>query len=1121
MHNYEFGSTSRRSGGNIIEVYVDIEEGVSTMSRGLFRTSFSLWGTNSFRDTKINDCFQLLITKKPVSFDYVAIDATALVATALRLSKHVSTEQRRNKEVARHVVQNLQQFLRKIHCKKSLLIALDGPESLLKTHTTRSSAITKRLESRLVRLPGTSLMQAVEERIVRLMPDRHISCSEVVVCGTRVTGGVEEKITSWALDLSCHPKHERNQETLTMLGPTELLMNVMSLTPYFHVSSLIQHGSDLRQIRWMDMLEWLELNELAVKGDSLRVARARTDALFLFLLSNGCSATDLPSIHGCTFSYVYHRYCEINGYRTSDDSNATGNSGKKNATTTPTSAKQTDDAAAADTALVQGEKGSCSTCGEEPRCVLFEDLPGNGQRLNLSVLYKVVQSTSTRMKEDKEGRADPTVDSYLAHAMQTHHMFCLGKTPLPDLLPMYLFQNTGGSTMFKSSSPSHQSAISMTQLAAHLKAMIHRGERGDHTYRSCTSFSSTGVSPACMSSGSGISCSGGGGSMSSSSSSSSRGARKLEPTSLPSSSSSSLASPEKTDLAGRKEERDHEDGRDTPSPAAMTSSAASPPSSGFIPHFQYLWSRHQPLTAAEFTILSYSQAHLVEAALQQYVGASPKPEVARKISDERKVGVAQVMTQEALSYANVEHPHPCVCYGPSYLWEKNEKTGVWTIAYIDVGAQSGEKSIRRYHNAKAGVSMSISEGSEEGPCFFDCRTNQLESINHYPLEIEEQRESMTAEALQELERVPNTVSPGATTGEASSIAFSTTTSSNASPLVDKEVPLLSIKGENADDSHPVLDTSTSMTKGVKAENAKILDPVGSVSSSSFPSRTSPSTEKIKVLTWNVMFDRYTGQPTPLGMPGIDWCSPQRYPVLSRCLERENADIIAIQEVEHAFARFLIQQPWCRDRYVLSCTPSSAVLDPWGVMMLIRRSRFTIKQLTHVNVPAWSGHVSLMPIVTLAFGAAKRRVLDVAAVHLIAPFTKANEAARTGQDAALRQRAVKGLGQDAIIMGDFNDWPGNEFLMPAETLYRECWPQLYPDCPGKTMDDTNTFCQLKVEEIFFGRSDKIFLRSRSIQPLEAHLMGTKSVNSENDNHDAPAYLFPSDHYGVSMTFSVPV
>lgn len=1089
---------------------------------GLFRNNFFLLGNNSFRDKKISDCFQLLIAKKPVSFDYVAIDATALVATALRLSKHVSTEQRRNKEVARHVVQNIQQFLRKIHCKKSLLIALDGPESLLKAHTTRSSAITKRLESRLVRLPGTSLMQAVEERIVRLMPDRHITCSEVVVCGTRVPGGVEEKITSWALDLSCHPKHESNQETLTMLGPTELFMNVMGLTPYFHVSSLIQHGSDLRQIRWVDMLEWLELNPLACKGDSLRVARARTDALFLYILANGCSATDLPAVHGCSFSFLYHRYCEINGWSSRCDSssgNAVG--GRKSSHNTRSSSNTPGDTPAADSSAVQGEKGSSSASGEEPQYFLFEDLPKNEQRLDLAVLYKIVQSTSTRMKEEREGRVDPSVDSYIAHAMSTHHMFSLGTTPLPDLLPMYLLQNSSG-PMLKSSSSSSQSGISMMQLAGHLRAMLNRGGE-EHLFRSCTSFSSSGVSPVCMLSGSGGSSSGSAGN-SSSSSSIGRGAKmKIERLLSPCPSSSPpLPSTEKTNYTvGKGEEHESGDERvalSTVSPPVTSSTSTAPTPSittPFIPHHQYIWSRHQPLTAGEFTILSYSQAHLIEAALQQYVGASPKPDLAKKLSDERKVFVARTVIQEALSYANGEHPHPCLCFGPSYLWEKNERSGVWTMAYIDVGAQSEEKSIRRYHNAKSGLSMSISEGSEEGPCFFDCRTKQWESITHYPFELEEQKHGMSDKTLKSLEEAVRTVTPPETSNEGESGSCTSACSSQ------QEKANLTIEYEEESGEGTNIAESGVGTRDTARRENRQSKSASDRSSASSSCRVPSGATMLKVLTWNVMFDRYSGQPTPLGMPGIDWCSPQRYPVLSLCLEREDADIIALQEVEHAFARYLAQQPWCYESYLLSCTPSSSVLDPWGVMMLIRRSRFTVKQLTHVNVPAWSGHVSLMPIVSIAMNNARRRVVDLAAVHLIAPFTKANEAARTGQDAALRQRAVKGLGQDAIIMGDFNDWPGNEFVMPPETLYRECWPQLYPDNPGKTMDDSNTFCQLKVEEIFFGRSDKIFLRSRNIQPIEGHLVGTKSVNAENGNKEAPAYLFPSDHYGVSMTFSVPL
>lgn len=190
-------------------------------------------------------------------------------------------------------------------------------------------------------------------------------------------------------------------------------------------------------------------------------------------------------------------------------------------------------------------------------------------------------------------------------------------------------------------------------------------------------------------------------------------------------------------------------------------------------------------------------------------------------------------------------------------------------------------------------------------------------------------------------------------------------------------------------------------------------------------------------------------------------------------------------------------------------------------MLVHRRRLPIAAMTHVNVPAWSGHISLMPIATLSM---PHGPVHVAAVHLLAPFTKTREKARTSQDQALRQRLTKGVsgGEDCIAMGDFNDWPKSEFQMPAETQYRECWPLVHPRDRGYTMDESNSFCKLKIEEMFFGRSDKVFLRSQRLRPVSAHLVGTRSVNEENGaagGGGAPAYLFPSDHYGVSVVFSL--
>lgn len=949
---------------------------------GLFKFNLITRGP-SFRDKKLSDCFQLLLTKKPVSFDYVAIDATALVATALRLSKHVSVEHRRNKEVARHVGQNLQQFLRRIHCKKSLLVVFDGAEWLLKAHLTRTSAVTRRLESRLTRLPGTSLMQAVEERVVRMMPDRHMAGPEIVVSGTRVAGCIEEKITAWALDLACSPQHDSNHETLTMVGPSELFLNVMSLTPYFHCSSLVQHGADLRQMLLTDILEWLELTELAAKGDSLKVARIRTDALFLYIISNGCSATDLAGMQGGSFSFLYHRYCELNGY---------GSEPRKSSGTTPI-----------DTAEKDGH-------------FLFEDLPGNQLRLNLSLLYQLFQSGTSRMKEENEGRKDLNAESYLAHALHTHHLLCFGHTADNNFLPHYAV-----------SSGAKAAPISTMQLVNHLRALIRTDEK--EALYTVTSFSCSGVSELHRKKGK---------------------PHPIETVPVTESSSASLVS------------------------------GASVTNGPVEPHSHHLWSRQQPLTAAEFTLLSYPQAHMVEAGLQQYVGVPPTSDAAKRIIDERQTEEARWLVQAALSFANPERPSPCLCFSPSYVWEKNEKTGVWSIHYIDTGSYSHEQEVRRLSNTQSGLSMSMSRGSKEGPAVFSEERAEWVSILQYPLEVGLQKQD------------PCTLPEG---------LFEVTPTKSGSSGAQEE------GDRELSQTHQQKDAAGALSQGTSSQ----------MDHKSTSGNTEAKEETLKILTWNVMFDRYSGQPTPLGMPGIDWCSTKRYPVLAKCIERENADVVGMQEVEPAFAAYLANLPWIRERYIISCTPTSAVLDPWGVLMLIRRGRFTLQKCTHVNVPAWSGHVSLMPIVSLSV--AKRKVIDIAAVHLIAPFTKANESARTGQDAVLRQQAVKGFGPDAILMGDFNDWPGNEFLMPPETLYRECWPLLHPDDAGKTMDDTNTFCQLKVEEMFFGRSDKVFLRSRRVQPVASHLVGTKSVNEENENSEAPAYLFPSDHYGVSMTFSL--
>jgi endonuclease/exonuclease/phosphatase family metal-dependent hydrolase len=314
------------------------------------------------------------------------------------------------------------------------------------------------------------------------------------------------------------------------------------------------------------------------------------------------------------------------------------------------------------------------------------------------------------------------------------------------------------------------------------------------------------------------------------------------------------------------------------------------------------------------------------------------------------------------------------------------------------------------------------------------------------------------------------------------------------------------------------EAGASLTVGASKDGPVAFNPATSLwETVSFPLASQADLTKPKsltLLTWNVMFDRYSGKPTPLGMPGIDWCSPKRYPVLSKLIRAEDADVVGMQEVEEAFWDHLAQQPWVRENYIMSCNVDGPAVSPWGVLMMVHK-RVPIAAISHLNIPAWSGHINLMPVITVDMA---HGPVHVSSMHLLAPYTKSHEDARSGQDNALKQRLRKSISGDSVVMGDFNDWPTSEFVMEPDTNYQDAWVNVNPKDLGKTMDETNEFAKLKIEELFFGRSDKVFYRSKKLKPTKAYMVGTKSVNKENNDNAAPGYLFPSDHYGVKVHFT---
>lgn len=327
-----------------------------------------------------------------------------------------------------------------------------------------------------------------------------------------------------------------------------------------------------------------------------------------------------------------------------------------------------------------------------------------------------------------------------------------------------------------------------------------------------------------------------------------------------------------------------------------------------------------------------------------------------------------------------------------------------------------------------------------------------------------------------------------------------------------------------------------------AEPAAVSSPLADVST-------------LRTVTWNVQFDRHSGERTPLGRDGIDWCTTTRYVALAKVLAKTEADVIAMQEVEAPWCAYLMQQPWVRQHYRLSCLDIGHAISPWGVLMLVKK-HLPLLSFSHANVAAFTGHTSAMPEVTVRLGA-DMPPLTIGSMHLLAPYSENNVRKRETQLANLVKR-LQALAADthapsSIVMGDFNDTPKMFFRLPSALAYRDAWEELHPDAArlgaapyasvtsaeeraarGYTIDGiSNPYAGHIIEPEFYGRADRVLFAAKHVQPIHAELIGTESVRTvlqvpEGEAADesttalaqrSPDYLHPSDHFGVLVEFQV--
>ncbi|MEU5249154.1 RNA repair domain-containing protein, partial [Streptomyces asoensis] len=88
----------------------------------------------------------------------------------------------------------------------------------------------------------------------------------------------------------------------------------------------------------------------------------------------------------------------------------------------------------------------------------------------------------------------------------------------------------------------------------------------------------------------------------------------------------------------------------------------------------------------------------------------------------------------------------------------------------------------------------------------------------------------------------------------------------------------------------------------------------------------PGRDRIRVLTWNTLWDRYDSDRIDTAL---------RRPLLLAALRQADADVIALQETEPALLTLLLDAPWVREGYTVTTDPGGKDVDECGLLLLSR------------------------------------------------------------------------------------------------------------------------------------------------------------------------------------------
>ncbi|MEZ4294886.1 MAG: RNA repair domain-containing protein [Polyangiaceae bacterium] len=265
-----------------------------------------------------------------------------------------------------------------------------------------------------------------------------------------------------------------------------------------------------------------------------------------------------------------------------------------------------------------------------------------------------------------------------------------------------------------------------------------------------------------------------------------------------------------------------------------------------------------------------------------------------------------------------------------------------------------------------------------------------------------------------------------------------------------------------------------------------------------PPGARPPPRRLRVATWNVLSDEHHRERV---------ATARRAPAIVEALERLDADVIALQEVSPLVFTALLSAPWVRRDCTLSEGPRSPALRAEGALFLFR--------------------VPVEQLAVHAFSRAKRAVaavlragegsLVVAQIHLPSDFTAGADRSRPAYlgDLLTALGPPGDAAPPSLVLGDFNwDDPSLDTLLGAHG-FTDAWPAA-GQAPVPTFDPTkNALAAIMTRTGRPIRIDRVYARGgmQSVHIGAAALFATDAIAR------GPAPLFPSDHFGVTVTLDL--